>query len=188
MEDKDRHIILLYGLNVNQIGTMIREVPECDYRYAKCWQDVIAIPADLLIVNPMEVGEEGLEVLAQFYKEIEPSPEQLILSEPCDMLESIESVEYIENLFEEPYKVRTIVLRYLHKTVKDIDYSRRISLGLNIMRIICKYPKITTKEISEMTELSQRSVKRYIDTLRMAGADIEYDGKGWQCNIALWDY
>lgn len=188
MEGKTRHVILVYGLNANQIGMMMRELSEHDYRYAKCWQDVIAIPADLVIVNPKKVSAEGLEVLAQFYKEIEPSPERLILSEPCEILEKISNVEYIENLFEEPYRIRTVALRCLHETVKDVDYSRKLVLGLTIMRFICKYPGITTKEISEITELSQRSVKRYIDALRTAGADIDFEGKGWHCKIALWDY
>lgn len=29
---------------------------------------------------------------------------------------------------------------------------------------------------------------RYIDALRTAGADIEYENKGWHCKIAIWDY
>ncbi len=188
MEEKSRRVIMMYGLTAGQIEIMMRELTQCDYRYAECWQDVIAIPADLVIVNPTEVSLEGIDVLAQFYREIEPSAERLVLTAPCEKLEKNKNVEFIENLFERPDRIRGVALRYLHETIKDVDYSRKLVLGLTIMRAICKYPGITTKEISEMTELSIRSVKRYIDALRMAGADIDYVKKGWHCKIALWDY
>lgn len=188
MEEKSRRVIMVYGLTASQIEIMMRELPECDFKCAECWQDVIALPADLVIVNPKEVSSEGVDTLAQFYREIEPSPERLVLTSPCERLEKIKNVEFIEDLFVEPYKIRGVTLRCLHETIKDVDYSRKLVLGLAIMRAICKYPGIKTKEISVMTELSQRSVKRYIEALRMAGADIDYVAKGWHCKIALWDY
>ena len=188
MKEKNRHLIMMFGLAANQIELIMRELPQCDYRYAECWQDIIALSADLIILNPSELSMEEIAVLTQYYKEIEPSTERLIITEPCKEMEKIKNVEYMEALFEESYRIRTLALRCLHETVKDVDYSRKLVLSLTIMRVICKHPGITTNEISKITELSPRSVNRYIDALRMAGADIEYREKGWHCKVALWDY
>ena len=44
------------------------------------------------------------------------------------------------------------------------------------------YPGITTAQLAKKIEISQRSVQRYIETLRVAGEWIEYDRnlKGWK--------
>ena len=83
--------------------------------------------------------------------------------------------------------LKTTILRCLRDTAKDVDFSRRIMLSLKVMKCICNHPGISTKELALAVEISERSVKRYIDTLRMAGAMIEYVNKGWKCELALWD-
>lgn len=52
---------------------------------------------------------------------------------------------------------------------------------LYVLKRILAKPYITTKEIAEELELSERSVQRYIETLNIAGEQIFYDTKkhGW---------
>ncbi|RHT71232.1 HTH domain-containing protein [Ruminococcaceae bacterium AM28-23LB] len=51
---------------------------------------------------------------------------------------------------------------------------------------------MSTRESAEKLEVSERSVQRYIETLRIAGEWIEYDTalKGWKLSVGksvLWD-
>ena len=55
-----------------------------------------------------------------------------------------------------------------------------------------KEKKLTQQELAEKLEVSERSVQRYIETLRIAGEWIEYDTalKGWKLSVGksvLWD-
>lgn len=54
--------------------------------------DLIAMPADLLLVNPNELSQQEKESLAEFYKEIEPAEVSLILTEDCKEFEQIKKV------------------------------------------------------------------------------------------------
>ena len=187
MNDR-KSIIMFYGLNANEMEKIMKITPKSCYIYAEHWQDIIAISADIIVVNPISIGEEGIGAIAEFYKEIEPSENSLILTEPCNVCCGIKKIEIVPNLFEEDAILRTTILRCMRSTATDVDFSRRLALSLLIMKYICKYPGLSTKELAQMVEISERSVKRYIDTLRTAGADIEYENKGWHCKLAIWDY
>jgi hypothetical protein len=184
----DRKRIMLFGLGDKEITLLVKCLPQCDFTYAEVWIDIIAIPADLVIADFSGLDDESIEVIYDFYKQIEPSPEQIFITNSKNKEVKIKSVRYVYNLFESEQNARTMVLGALHDTSRDVDFSRRLLLALDIMKMICSNPGISTKELAKAEELSERSIKRYIDVLRMAGADIEYKDRGWHCNMALWDY
>ena len=187
MEEKKRNEIMMYGLSADEMQMVMKASPESVFIYAEVWQDIVAIPANLVIANPEAINEEGKNALAEFYKEIEPSPESLILTNRCNVLSEINGIEINENLFLEENILRTTILRCLRENAKDVDFSRRLMISLKIMKYICNHPGISTKELALALEISERSIKRYIETLRMAGAIIIYDSKGWKCELALWE-
>lgn len=187
MEEKKKNKIMLYGLSADEMKKVMKASPESLYMYTETWQDIIAIYANLIIANPNMLSDEAQKAIAQYYKEIEPSPEKLLLTSQCKELEGIKSVEICGNMFKEDTILRTTILRCLHDTERDVDFSRRIMIALKIMRCICNHPGISTKELAQVIEMHERSIKRYIEALRTAGADIIYEKKGWKCNIALWD-
>ena len=185
MEKRKR--VMLFGLKDKEISMLIKSLPQCDFMYSEVWTDIIAVPSDLVIANFEELDEDSIDAIYCFYRDIEPSPEQIIITNVKNK-QKIKSVRYVENLFESETTARTTVLSALHDTLRDVDFSRRIIITLDIMSKICMHPGITTKELAECEELSERSIKRYIDTLRMAGAIINYKDKGWHSEMAIWDY
>lgn len=187
MEEKKRNEIMMFGLSTEEMQKVMKVSPESIYIYAEDWQDIVAVSADMVIANPDAINEEGQEVIAEFYKEIEPSPESLILTNRCNELTGIKGIEIYENLFLEENILRTTILRCFRETANDVDFSRRIMISLKVMKYICNHPGISTKELALAVEVSERSIKRYIETLRMAGADIIFENKGWKCELALWD-
>ena len=187
MEDKKRKIIMMHGLSAEEMQKIMKASPESSYIYAEAWQDIMAIYANLIIANPDAINIEGKKAIAEFYKDIEPSPERLILTSKCNELNGIKGIEMYENLFMEENILKTTILRCLRENTNDVDFSRRLMLALKIMKYICNHPGITTKELADAIEISDRSVKRYIEALRVAGAIIVYENKGWKCKLALWD-
>ena len=62
------------------------------------------------------------------------------------------------------------------------SFSRSVSYALRILKEITENPGISSRELSERLEISQRSVTRYIETLNMSGESIIYSRKenGWR--------
>lgn len=173
--------IILFGLSeeetdiIRGCGLKIELLPVEDYR------DVLAYYAALFIINPLMLDEEGRNALTEFYREIDPCDEKVILTNSDISFKGISFVEVIEDFFDFPESIPIILMRNLKKTKRDVDFSRRIMLAIKIQKTIEDYPGITTKQIAELTEQSERSIKRYIRSLQAAGIMIEYRNKGWIC-------
>lgn len=189
MAENERKLVMAYNLTKDQIATLMKQCPQCDYRYVETWTDFIAIPSSLVIADMSDMNEEDKRAVFNFYKDIEPSPEHIIITNGIDGNQDpkIRSVEVINDFWDDERRIRTVMLSILHDTARDVDFSRRLSLALNIQKMICKNPGISSKKMAKALELSERSIRRYIDTLRMAGALIEYRDKGWFCEWAVWD-
>ena len=68
------------------------------------------------------------------------------------------------------------------KSQKAASFSKKLADGIKILSFIRNRPGITTRELSETMELSQRTIQRYIASLQAAGEWIEYNRakKGWE--------
>ncbi|RHO54862.1 HTH domain-containing protein [Ruminococcaceae bacterium AM07-15] len=80
----------------------------------------------------------------------------------------------------------------ISQTKKYKNFSIIVANTLFVLSAIKKTPGISTRESAEKLEVSERSVQRYIETLRIAGEWIEYDTalKGWELSVGksvLWD-
>ena len=78
--------------------------------------------------------------------------------------------------------MKYVLLGAYKKTKKNENFSSTLANTIIILSQIRNKPFITTKELAEKLELSERTTQRYIETLRVAGEWIEYDTsrKGWK--------
>ena len=88
-------------------------------------------------------------------------------------------------------KLKYILLSAYRKQKKSENFSATLANAIMILSTIRRKPYITSSELAEKLEMSQRSVQRYIETLRVAGEWIEYDTvhKGWHLQVGksvLW--
>lgn len=196
MRDELRSTIMFYGLTPEQEDFIMKKVSNCEFKIAGCGTDLIAIPADLLLVNPDELDDYEKKALAVYYKEVEPSEVALILTKESDIFNGIKKVFVEEDIFLEHGNADIILLKNLHQTKKDYDFSRRLANIIRLQNLIIKYPGITTKELATLEEFSERTIRRNIDTINMAGALIEHrkldnaphgNAKGWFSTIAIWE-
>ena len=74
-----------------------------------------------------------------------------------------------------------VILGFISEHKKRAAFSEQISNVLYVLKRILAKPYITTKEIAEELELSERSIQRYIETSNITGEQIFYDTKkhGW---------
>ena len=89
MEEKKRNEIMMFGLTADEMQKVMKASPESSYIYAEHWQDIVAVYANLIIANPDAISEEGKAAIASFYKDIEPSPEYLLLTKECNEFNGI---------------------------------------------------------------------------------------------------
>lgn len=96
--------------------------------------------------------------------------------ELCKFFKCYDSFDIIQD------KIKYLLLNAHTKNRKAFEYSEKLVNGLKILSLIRKYPGITTQELVDKTELTTRSVQRYITALQAAGEWIEYDRtlRGWK--------
>ena len=176
--------VILFGLTEEETNIIEDSGLRCDWMIYDVYQDVIAHYADLTVIDPDALDNEGRICLTNFFKEIDPVDEKVILTSEDPAFNGISFVEAIPDLFEYPDSIPVILMRNLKKTRRDVDYSRRIMLAIKILHLIRRNPGITSRKLSEMVEgVSIRSVKRYIRSLQAAGILIDYQDKGWVCEM-----
>lgn len=188
INDMDKNwgrLILAYGLSEDQIKDVEKVIPtkECEVFKADCSTDIIAIPKMASIVVWAVLTEEDRERLIEYFNEVMPSPETVILIGDVEIPYDLRNHVSIYPTFEDfSPKMKYIFLNALRRFKKNENFSVQLSYVLQILCAIREKPCITTRELAEMTEKSERTVQRYITTLVMAGEWIEYDKhrKGWK--------
>ena len=174
----NRKTIIIYGLS-NEEKAIIENVKLKDHNifYAKDIVDMMAIPCFMIILNPCVLSDEDKEEFIEYYSDIiDMVNEKIIITEKMDIPGLLHNkIEFKVNFFDDQEKVKFEILAAAKKRRKDFDYSRRLSDLIKVLKIIKKEPKITTKRIAEKIEVSQRTVQRYISTLRASGEPIECD-------------
>lgn len=175
--------VILYGLSAEEESIIRDSGLQCEWLVYDVYQDVLAHYAELSIINPDALDEEGLSALSGFFHEIDPIDEKVIMTKNAPEFCDVSFVEIIPDFFEFPDSIPLMIMKNLKETKRDVDFSRRIMYAIKIMRLIEENSGITTKEISNRTELSERSVKRYIRSIQAADVMIEYRNKGWYCDV-----
>ncbi len=180
------HRIITFGLTDAQNEIVRANIPAKDYEVfdTDAPTDMLAINATALIIQASALEEEGVEMMFGYYEELNGCTDETVfwLGEPKPpkklqkFMKCYPSFDAIEN------NLKYLLLTAHSKSKKASEYSERLVNGLRILSMIRQQPGVTTKELAEKTELSVRSVQRYIADLQAAGEWIEYDRslRGWK--------
>ena len=150
-----------------------------------CTTDLIAIGCYASITNLSKIKDKELQILYDYYLDVLDPIEVPILigipSLPVPMQLSNVFVHY-ESLEKAKEKLKYDLLAAYRRQKKNTTFSRTIANALVVLTQIRKHPGVTTEILSEILELSPRTIQRYIESLRIAGEWITYNPskKGWE--------
>lgn len=181
-----REITLIgaYGLSEDQVGIIRENIPtkKCEVMDTDCFSDIVACVEMADVIMWDKLTEDDKELLIEFYTEIAPFSETMILIGEPDIPDDLRKEVSIYPTFEEfSANAKYVLLGAYRRSKKSENFSATLANSIMILSMMRKKPYVTTKEIAERLELSERTVQRYIETLRVAGEWIEYDisHKGW---------
>ena len=182
---KSSMIIGAFGLSEAQIDTAALNLPtkNCKVMNTDCFSDIVAIREMAIIVIWEKLSEADRKLLVGYYSEIAPFSETMILIGNVDIPEELrKQVSIYKSFGEFSTNMKYVLLGAYRKTKKNENFSSTLANAIIILSQIRNNPFITTKELAEKLELSERTIQRYIETLRVAGEWIEYDmsRKGWK--------
>lgn len=179
-------IIGILGLKKEEIELIKKNLPHknCEIMDTDDVRDIIAVNELAVIINTEAVPEEDMKILYDFYGEIAPFSETVVCigkdrgELPENIQRYINVYECFDNLKD---NLKYVLLSAYKKNKKTENFSSTLANTITILSLIRQRPYITSAELAKKLEMSQRSVQRYIETLRVAGEWIEYDTekKGW---------
>ena len=186
--------ILTYGLTAEETNQLQKNIP-LNYSafVTECFTDIIATPVSGIVVRIGKLSVNERDMLLDFFREIGDFSEVVILigeiSLPVNLRHKIKVFSCFELMKQQ---IRFIFMDAPRKQKKHQNISVVVANTLFVLSAIRKTPGISTKKLAEKLEVSERSVQRYIETLRIAGEWIEYDAasKGWKLSVGksvLWD-
>lgn len=182
---KDQPIIA-FGLSNLELEALTQERPSAELKVIRTDEitDVIAIPAVAIIVNAAALSQEDRSMLTDFYLENRSCYDETIIwyndsLPPQPLTRNFYSVKVLEDSFP---KLKYLLLTACTNRKKALNFSKKVSQALMVLYQIRKNPGISTKRISELTEINERTVIRCINALQVAGEWIEFDHscRGWK--------
>ena len=178
-------IIAVYGLREEEISYISKNLPqkECEVMDTDDVADIIAVSEFAVIIRTEGLNKAGLEMLFEFYSEIAPFSESVIMIGNVEIPGSLKNgITVYEDFDSAKANLKYLLLSAYRKQKKTENFSATLANAITILSLIRKKPYITSTELANQLELSQRSIQRYIETLRVAGEWIEYDttNKGWK--------
>ena len=181
----NKMIIGTFGLSDEQLSTVKIHLPvkNCEIMDTDCFSDIVAISEMAIIVMWENLSDDDRDLLIDFYSEIAPFSETMILIGDVDIPEELKNHVSIYDSFDAfSVNMKYILLGAYRKSKKNESFSSTLANTIVILSEIRKRPYVTTRALAEKLELSERTIQRYIETLRVAGEWIEYDTtyKGWK--------
>lgn len=149
----------------------------------ECFTDIIACNSYAIFINTMMVSADDLEMLWEFYLEVSPVSETVVLVGHAEIPKQLKGRIKVFSSFEELQSdLKYILLSAYRNSKKNETFSAMLANAIMILSQIRIYPGTTTEQLAKRLEISRRSVQRYIETLRVAGEWIEYDRtlRGWK--------
>lgn len=165
-------LIMTVGLTDEEIDIIKENVPqkECKVINTDDIRDILALHEFVVIVKTDVVKTDEVDILMDFYSEIVPFGEKVIFIGKVQVPEKVSKYIVIYEDFDElKDKIRYVLLNAYRKQKKTENFSAVLANAIMILSMIRKHPYITSAELAERLELSQRSIQRYIETLRVAG-------------------
>lgn len=187
-------LIMTVGLTDEEIDIIKKNVPqkECEVINTDDIRDILAMHEFVVIVKTDVMETDEVDILLDFYSEIVPFGETVIFIGKVQVPEKLSKYIVVYEDFDElKDKIKYVLLTAYRKQKKTENFSVTLANAIMILSMIRKHPYITSAELAERLELSQRSIQRYIETLRVAGEWIEYstEKRGWMLSAGksvLW--
>lgn len=179
--------IFIYGLTDEEKDVLEKALPGKEVEITDITGEAVCLVEKIdfaVIINPYNITDDELEFFESFYEDADGCTESIIFTQKkegiLNKFKAVRTVEY-EDLFDMEKNLKYELLQALQKTSKSENYSEKLAMLIKILFAIRSKPYITTKELAEKIEKSDRTVQRYIETLRCAGEFIGYDRqkKGW---------
>lgn len=188
------NLIATFGLNEDEKAYIEKNLPqkECEIMDTDVVTDIVASSEFAVIVRADAMSQADMDLLYDYYGEVALLSETVIfigdVMIPAKLRNHIAVYKDFDTLKE---NLKYILLSAYRKQKKSENFSATLANAILILSTIRRQPYITSAELAEKLELSQRSVQRYIETLRVAGEWIEYDTahKGWHLQVGksvLW--
>lgn len=187
-------LIMTVGLTDEEIDIIKKNVPqkECEVINTDDIRDIFAMHEFVVIAKTDVMETDEVDILLDFYSEIVPFGETVIFIGKVQVPEKLSKYIVVYEDFDElKDKIKYVLLTAYRKQKKTENFSVTLANAIMILSMIRKHPYITSAELAERLELSQRSIQRYIETLRVAGEWIEYstEKRGWMLSAGksvLW--
>ncbi len=177
-------LIVTYGLSEAQLDIIKANIPtkKCEVMDTDCFSDIVVCSEMAIVVIWDKLTVDDKSLLIDFYSEIAPFSETMILIGEPHIPEELKKEVSVYPTFEEfSDKAKYVLLSAYRRSKKNENFSATLANSIMILSLIRNKPFVTTKELADKLELSERTVQRYIETLRVAGEWIEYDvsRRGW---------
>lgn len=177
--------VFAYGFTPDEEKIIKKMLPtkESHLTSTDCFTDLIAVNSYAMLINVPAVSFEDWDMLWDFYLELEVVPETVVLVGdgivPKKLKGKIQVCPDFETFRE---KLKYILLSAYRKSKKAETFSSTLANAILILSQIRLSPGVTTAQLAERLGLSNRSIQRYIESLRVAGEWIEYDRslRGWR--------
>lgn len=179
--------IFIYGLTEKEEHILNKALPKKDIDIADITDaatDIVSCSNFALIINLENISDDELQVFEDFYSDADDSTEIIVFTSGeewvLDKFKKVKTIVY-KDLFEMEQKLKYELLKAYQRTAKSNGYSDKLAMLIKILFAIRNKPYITTRELADKIERTDRTVQRYIETLRCAGEFIGYDRqkKGW---------
>ena len=150
-----------------------------------CTTDLIAIGCYASITNLSKIKDKELQILYDYYLDVlDPIEVPILIGIPSLPIPTQLTNVFVlyESMEKAKEKLKYDLLAAYRRQKKNTTFSRTIANALVVLTQIRKHPGITTEKLSEILELSPRTIQRYIESLRIAGEWITYNPskKGWE--------
>ena len=181
--------LIYYDLSQEQIDILEGCLPENTMLHdaTLCATDIIAIPALGVVINPTAMPTRDLEMILDYYKEVGWNLSELVVFTKKIAVPMTAKIIYLDDGDFNARKVQTLLSQANARKKRNAGYHARIALCLLVLKTIRNRPGISTKSIADECDVSEKSILRFIETLRVSGEWIDYDhqSRGWKLHPAM---
>ena len=178
--------VITFGLSSEQNEFVSNNMPSSHYELYEtdCVTDIMAVHSIATIIMASAFQENELELITEYYLDIINQTDETVFwigyPKPLNPLRI--KFKCYENFDELALNLKYLLLTAHTKHKKIKSFSKKLADSLMILSMMRNRPGIKTSELASITEMSERSVQRYISTLQATGEWIEYDSvkRGWR--------
>jgi len=182
--------LIYYGLSKEQIDVLGGCLPENTILHdaTACATDIIALCPTLgAVINPTAMPKSDLNMILDYYKEVGWNISELVIFTKKIAIPKTAKIMCLDENGFNSGSVQALLSSADARKKRNAGYHARIALCLMVLKAIRNEPGISTKNIAEICEVSEKSILRYIETLRVSGEWIDYDhqSRGWKLQPAM---